>query len=112
MKKNITVLILIFTFGLIINSHAKYSTGYSESTTQGYYEVIEDKGVDSFGDKIKVRIKWEKIRDKSDALREHNKISNKTDLSGKKYEARYHIHRHALNGDNRPCTTELIEEVL
>jgi len=109
--KNI-ILALILVFGFSVNVHAKYSTRYEESTTQGYYEVIENQGIDVFGEKIKEKIKWKKVKDKKDALKEHNKISNKTSLLGKKYKAKYHIHRHALNGNNRPCTTELIEEVL
>ena len=109
MKKYLIMCALILSHSIVYGQTIKFANPYDDKATKEYYEVIEDKGVDKDGLSISEKITWTEVTKEADATTEHNKLSNKTSLSGKKYEARYHIHRHGANGNNRPCITKIIE---
>jgi tRNA nucleotidyltransferase/poly(A) polymerase len=70
-----------------------------------FLEVMETISEESTKD---TRLKKEEVVDMDDAVSKHNK--SKSVFSAKKYKAYLHTCRHGENGENRPCTREIIEE--
>ncbi len=111
MKKILLTLFLLIVCKISLAEEPRCANPYSESATKHYYEVVENKGKDALGSEIQEKIKWEKVKNKIEVEQKHNGLSNQSSLSGKKYRAYYHIHRHDdMYGNNRPCSRELIEE--